>query len=349
MGYELTRFAENIEDFQCSICYEVLQDPLQIKTCEHMFCRLCVRAWMFQNLSCPVDRMPINPSELVATSRFFRNQYNRLKIKCKFNENGCEVVVKIEEIMNHEIDCLFNPYANDKECSELNALFGERMSVNDVSEGHKFLIESLKRKGILQSTKVENVMLAVDRKLFCVSNPYDDHAKKINYGGTISAPHMHALILKLLESHLTPNAKVLDIGSGSGYLTLCMALMLGGSGKVIGIDHVHQLVDQSTDKIRQHFSYESRIEFVTADGRRGYLPESPYDVINIGGAIDEVPQIILDQLKPNGRIVVPLSYGSGQKLVTIDKSTSGRISTRERGRVKFAFITDLESQLTRLT
>lgn len=69
-------------------------------------------------------------------------------------------------------------------------------------------------------------MLAVDRKFFASYEPYSDTPQSIGYGVTISAPHMHAYALEILKDHLKEGSKALDVGSGSGYLTACMAIMV---------------------------------------------------------------------------------------------------------------------------
>lgn len=89
-------------------------------------------------------------------------------------------------------------------------------------------------------------MLKVDRAHYCPSDePYLDRPCEIGFGATISAPHMHAAALETLKDKLKDGAKVLDVGSGSGYLTACMAHMVGPSGVVYGVDHIKNLVDQS--------------------------------------------------------------------------------------------------------
>lgn len=89
-------------------------------------------------------------------------------------------------------------------------------------------------------------MLRVDRSNYCPSQtPYADSPCGIGYGATISAPHMHAFALGALKDKLVDGAKVLDVGSGSGYLTACMAHMVGSRGVVYGVDHVKNLVEQS--------------------------------------------------------------------------------------------------------
>ena len=75
-------------------------------------------------------------------------------------------------------------------------------------------------------------MLSVDRGDFCIdsNSAYFDRPQSIGFGATISAPHMHAWALELLKNNLKPGMKCLDIGSGSGYLSTCMAKMVGDQG-----------------------------------------------------------------------------------------------------------------------
>lgn len=330
MGYDVNRFQEDVEDFLCPVCFDVLNDPIELKKCEHIFCRHCIVKWFHEHPTCPVDREQIKESHLRQTSRFFRQQYSRLKIRCQYVGKGCAELVPIVNITEHESICVHN---DDNKPTAVNEL-------------HTVLIESLKINGKISSRRVERAMLSVDRGLFCAANPYVDEAQRIEHGATISAPHIHASILMLLRSRLTKDAKVLDIGSGSGYLTICMASMLESDGKVIGIDHVSQLVNRSKTLVREHFSrLNERIEFIATDGRQGHAAGGPYDVINIGGAVDKLSQYIYHQLKPNGRIIVPLRYAQGQKLVSIDKMSNGEMKMTIRGGVRFGSITDLGTQL----
>lgn len=79
---------------------------------------------------------------------------------------------------------------------------------------------------IIKSTEVKDAMLAVDRCYFAPQDPYLDKPQRIGYGVNTSAPHMHAHALELLKDHLKEGCKALDVGSGSGYLTVCMAMMV---------------------------------------------------------------------------------------------------------------------------
>lgn len=72
----------------------------------------------------------------------------------------------------------------------------------------------------------------------------------------------------------------LDIGSGSGYLTACMAEMVGPEGKVVGVEHISELADtgqRNVAKNKKHLLENGRVKFVVGDGRLGYAPDAPYD------------------------------------------------------------------------
>uniref|UniRef100_A0A4X1VQB1 Protein-L-isoaspartate(D-aspartate) O-methyltransferase n=1 Tax=Sus scrofa TaxID=9823 RepID=A0A4X1VQB1_PIG len=110
---------------------------------------------------------------------------------------------------------------------------------------------NLRKNGIIKTDKVFEVMLATDRSHYAKCNPYMDSPQSIGFQATISAPHMHAYALELLFDQLHEGAKALDVGSGSGILTACFARMVGPSGKVIGIDHIKELVDDSINNVRK--------------------------------------------------------------------------------------------------
>lgn len=111
MGYETDRFVENHieEEFICSICHDVLADPVFISTCEHMFCGDCIRQWMRNSHMCPVDRGQIQSSHLHPPLRSFRDLLGKLKIQCDFVKLGCSEVLKLENLKDHCGNCSFNP------------------------------------------------------------------------------------------------------------------------------------------------------------------------------------------------------------------------------------------------
>ena len=93
-------------------------------------------------------------------------------------------------------------------------------------------------------------MLEVDRADYAPNNPYANRPISIGYNVTISAPHMHAFALEYLSSYCTYGAHILDIGSGSGYLTVALSKMTNDTGLVVGIEHVYQLYNFGLENVK---------------------------------------------------------------------------------------------------
>ena len=125
------------------------------------------------------------------------------------------------------------------------------MSWRSHGKNNQELVDKLEENGLITSQEVKYAMLRVDRQNYCPTSPYKDRPQGIGYNVTISAPHMHAHALELLKDHLRPGMKALDIGSGSGYLTVCMALMVGDNGMIVGVDHIQELVDRSRQNMKK--------------------------------------------------------------------------------------------------
>ncbi|GFR81356.1 protein-L-isoaspartate O-methyltransferase [Elysia marginata] len=163
------------------------------------------------------------------------------------------------------------------------------------------LVDNLASNGIIKSERVISAMKKIDRGHFCKSNPYADSPQSIGFAVTISAPHMHAHALELLSDHLVEGSKALDVGSGSGYLTACMAMMVGKSGKAIGIDHIPELVEESRVNINKDIVTRAMLEterlmLVVGDGRQGFAPEAPFDAIHVGAAAPTLPEAVSSSL-----------------------------------------------------
>ncbi|XP_070549519.1 protein-L-isoaspartate(D-aspartate) O-methyltransferase-like [Ptychodera flava] len=184
-------------------------------------------------------------------------------------------------------------------------------------------------------------MLAVDRADFCPDNPYVDSSSPLGYPGvSINSPHTHARCLELLHGNLSKGSSALDVGSGSAYLTTCMALMVGRMGKAVGIDLVEDMVEDSITNIKkshQDLLDSKRIKIVSGDGRIGYAPRAPYDAIHIGVSLEAVPQqngvcffSYWEQLKPGGRLIAFVGPSEGsQVLQQYDKQRDGTIKKTE--------------------
>lgn len=149
--------------------------------------------------------------------------------------------------------------------------------------------------------------------------PYDDSPQTIGHGATISAPHMHAmaienLITYMIPSETVPAPRVLDIGSGSGYLTHLMAELVGDRGLVVGLEHIAELQALGERNMRKSqqgrdFLDSGKVSFRLGDGRLGLTEPARngeetggtgWDVVHVGASAKELHQTLVDQLKSPG-------------------------------------------------
>ena len=215
--------------------------------------------------------------------------------------------------------------------------------------GNKCLIMHLIQSNFITSEKVVKVMLDVDRNDFAPSNPYADRPQYIGYNVTISAPHMHAFALEYLSDYCTEGAKILDVGSGSGFLTVALSKMTNDSGTVVGIDHIPELYEFGMKNIKKNHSElikKGKIILVLGDGRKGYKEKGPYKAIHVGACSEKEPQELIDQLDYNGRMFIPVGKkGETQNICIYDKDAHGKVTCKSILSVCYGMLTDVESQL----
>jgi protein-L-isoaspartate(D-aspartate) O-methyltransferase len=136
---------------------------------------------------------------------------------------------------------------------------------------------------------------------------YQDHPLPIGEGQTISQPYIVALMLEALE--LLPTHRVLEIGTGSGYVTALLAEL---TGQVISIER-HESLAESARRLLADLGY-SNARVVTGDGTRGFPEAAPYDAIMVSAAALAVPPALLAQLAEGGRMIIPVGADDAQQL-----------------------------------
>ncbi|KAI1784533.1 Pcmt1-prov protein [Ganoderma leucocontextum] len=219
------------------------------------------------------------------------------------------------------------------------------------------LIHNLSRAGIIKSDRVVAAMSTVDRACYVLQKgaAYQDSPQPIGHGATISAPHMHAHATQNLLPFLKPGARVLDVGSGSGYLCAVLYQLLqdpadprSAESRVVGIDHIPELVDWSLENLRGDGLGEAieqgRVRMVAGDGRKGVPEEGPYDAIHVGAAAPALPVSLVEQLARPGRMFIPVGVYS-QQIMQVDKDEHGRVTQIPLLDVMYVPLTDRDKQV----
>ncbi|MCS7315192.1 MAG: protein-L-isoaspartate(D-aspartate) O-methyltransferase [Bryobacterales bacterium] len=185
--------------------------------------------------------------------------------------------------------------------------------------------EQIEERGV-RHPDVLRVMRQTPRHLFLPerlrSQAYEDHPVPIGYGQTISQPYIVALMTELLEPHR--DAKVLEIGTGSGYQAAVLAPLVR---HVYTIEIVRELAESAAELLKKLGYHNVTVRW--GDGYLGWPEEAPFDRIIVTAAPPEVPKALLDQLKPGGKLVAPVGSSIfGQDLIVIEKTPDGKIRRR---------------------
>ncbi|MGH8662521.1 MAG: protein-L-isoaspartate(D-aspartate) O-methyltransferase [Burkholderiales bacterium] len=165
-------------------------------------------------------------------------------------------------------------------------------------------------------------------------NAYANRPLPIGMGQTISQPFIVALMTDLME--VLPGDRVLEIGTGSGYQAALLAEL---ASTVYTIEIVEPLAREAAERLKR-LGY-GNVVTQSGDGYRGWPEHAPFDAIMVTAAPREVPQPLIDQLRPGGRLVVPVGgQAAGQSLLLVEKQPDGRITRRNILAVRFVPLTD---------
>lgn len=186
------------------------------------------------------------------------------------------------------------------------------------------LIDRLIEKGVQPGVVLE-VMRVVPRHVFIdeamASRAYEDTALPIGYGQTISQPWVVAKMTQWLLSGNQPIKKVLEIGTGSGYQTAILSLLVD---QVFSVERIQPLSERATLTMTK-LELEN-IEFSLSDGHWGWADKAPFDAIISAASPAYLPQELINQLKIGGRLVMPIGE-SYQQLFGFEKTPTGVTKT----------------------
>ncbi|KAI1147930.1 protein-L-isoaspartate O-methyltransferase-domain-containing protein [Nemania diffusa] len=246
------------------------------------------------------------------------------------------------------------------------------------------LVENLCTNGMITTDAVKRAFLAVDRAHYAPSSPYEDAPQSIGHKATISAPHMHANATESLLPFLLPGTatssgsgsgsgrprprprRVLDVGSGSGYLTHIFAELAGADAVVVGLEHIDALRALGESNVRKTAEGRAllasgRVRFRVGDGRKGWVEleaagretkvggaaeESDaqgWDAIHVGAAAAELHGELVGQLRRPGRMFIPVEdEGSRweQYIWVVDKDEQGKVEKKRLYGVRYVPLTD---------
>lgn len=173
------------------------------------------------------------------------------------------------------------------------------------------MVESQLRARGIADQRVLAAMEQVPRHNFAPDRyrdqAYEDHPLPIGEGQTISQPYIVARMLEALA--LSPTDKVLEVGTGSGYLTALLAKL---AAQVFSIERHAALADAARDLLAR-MGY-TNVRVMVGDGTQGFAEAAPYDAIIVSAAAAEVPRALLERLAEGGRMIIPVGTADSQQL-----------------------------------
>jgi protein-L-isoaspartate(D-aspartate) O-methyltransferase len=187
------------------------------------------------------------------------------------------------------------------------------------------MIERLREQGIADE-RILAAMAAVPRHIFVGEalghRAYEDTALPLILGQTISQPYVVARMIELLHAGRQSLGKTLEVGAGCGYQAAVLGTL---SRQVFAVERLAPLLDRARDNLRQ--ARLSHVRLKHADGTMGLPEAAPFDTIIVAAASPRVPQALLDQLAPGGRLMLPLGL-LDQALCLFERGEQGFVEKR---------------------
>src|SRR6266567_941196 len=189
------------------------------------------------------------------------------------------------------------------------------------------MVDSQVRGRGIADQRVLDAMARVPRHEFapeaCRDQAYEDHPLPIGEGQTISQPYIVALMLDVLA--LSPADRVLEVGTGSGYVTALLAEL---AAQVFSVERHASLADAARELLSR-MGY-SNVKIVVGDGTLGFAQGARYDAIIVSAAAAELPRALLEQLAEGGRMIIPIGNADSQQLQLIRmENGQPRVALRE--------------------
>ena len=203
---------------------------------------------------------------------------------------------------------------------------------NSSAEREAMVERQLKRRGIAEP-RILDAFREVPREAFVSPEhahlAYGDHPLPIEAQQTISQPYIVALMIQAAD--IKSGDKVLEVGAGSGYAAAVIGRI---AARVVAIERQHELVEVARERLKR-LGYDN-VEIVEGDGTKGCPDEAPFDAIVAAASGSHVPQALIAQLAPGGRLVMPIG-GPGwvQELVKVSKQDDGMLKQENLGGVRF--------------
>jgi protein-L-isoaspartate(D-aspartate) O-methyltransferase len=201
---------------------------------------------------------------------------------------------------------------------------GLKRMLDTIAEEAKYTATFTGRKKF--SEAVMQAMTEVDRKKFVIeryfTNAYDDGPLPIGHGQTISQPYIVALMTDMLD--LTTESVVLEVGTGSGYQAAILSKL---AKQVYSIERVAELATAAQQRLKK-LGYHN-VQVQCSNGYLGWQDKAPFDAIVVTAAAPFIPPALIEQLKPGGRMVIPLGMPYlHQELMLVSKDQAGVTATK---------------------